>query len=222
MSPNKDAIPIARINQDIERVAEAMKVIVSQKGVVVYGWGDRNGWRKVKLEEYCTVLNKDINELSKKGKHGGLRVKAETFRSMYTHPDVKRGLDEIMDLDKDFYDAAEPPEVFVIDDPEDNGDDDDDVQDGGEGGNGHGNDNDNNDDNIEDDPNDPNLHSKYYRFDDEVAVDDSMDTGKKKSHFCAYPGCTTRFTAVYLFKKHFERVHVKNLKKAEKTKDDME
>jgi hypothetical protein len=34
---NKDAIPIARINQNIERVAEAMKVIVSQKGVVVYG-----------------------------------------------------------------------------------------------------------------------------------------------------------------------------------------
>ena len=48
---NKDAIPIARINQDIERVAEAMKVIISQKGVVVYGWGDRNGWRSVKLRE---------------------------------------------------------------------------------------------------------------------------------------------------------------------------
>ena len=130
---NKDAIPIARINQDIERVAEAMKVIVSQRGVVVYGWGDRNGWRSIKLQEYCSVLNKDFVELSRKGKHGGLRVKAETYKTMYSHSDVKMGLDEIIDLDEDVHDDAanpEPFEAFVLDEPEDG--DNDDVEDGGE------------------------------------------------------------------------------------------
>ena len=211
---NKDAIPIARINQDIERVAEAMKVIVSQRGVVVYGWGDRNGWRSIKLQEYCSVLNKDFAELSRKGKHGGLRVKAETYKTMYSHPDVKMGLDEIIDLDEDVHDAADPEpfEAFVLDEPEDG--DNDDVEDGGGGGgsnsNTHGNSN-NEVPQESDDPDDPDLHAKYYRFDD-----DNMDDGNMKVHYCAYPGCTTRFTAVYLHTKHFYRVHVKNLKKAEK------
>ena len=71
------------IRVTIERVAKAMKVIVSQRGVVVYGWGDKNGWRTIKLQEYCSVLNKDFAELSRKEKHGGLRVKAETYPILY-------------------------------------------------------------------------------------------------------------------------------------------
>ena len=134
---------------------------------------------------------------------------------MYSHPDVKMGLDEIIDLDEDVHDAADPEpfEAFVLDEPEDG--DNDDVEDGGGGGgsnsNTHGNSN-NEVPQESDDPDDPDLHAKYYRFDD-----DNMDDGNMKVHYCAYPGCTTRFTAVYLHKKHFERVHVKNLKKAEKT-----
>ncbi len=74
-------------------------------------------------------MNKDFAELSRKGKHGGLRVKAETYKTMYSHPDVKRGLDEIMDLDGDVHDNGDPEafEAFVLYKPEDG--DNDDVED---------------------------------------------------------------------------------------------
>ena len=160
-------------------------------------------------------MNKDFAELSRKGKHGGLRVKAENYKKMYSHSDVKRGLDEIMDLDEGVHDDADPEpfEAFVLDEPEDV--DNDDVEDIGGGGGSNSNTHGSSDGNNEvDDPDDPGLHAKYYRFDD-----DYMDDGSKKVHYCAYPECTTRFTAVYLNKKHFERVHVKNLRKAERANE---
>ena len=42
---NKDAILIARINQDIERIAGSMKLL--SRGIAAYICGNRNGWRMV-------------------------------------------------------------------------------------------------------------------------------------------------------------------------------
>ena len=151
----------------------------------------------MKLQEYCSVLNKSFAQLSRKEKHGGVRVKLESFKTIYTHPDVQRGLTENKDSGEVFHNDTheEPYEAFVSDEPED-GDYVD--EDGDEGSNN--NPNDNRDSNNEVPP-----HEKYYRFDA-----DYMDNGSTQPHYCAYPGCTTRFTKKYLHTRHYHRVHNKN------------
>ena len=189
---NKDAIPIVRINQDIERVADAMKIIVSQKGTVVYGWGDRNGWRAMMLKEYCAVLNKDFDTLSRKETHGGKRIKSETFKKKYCHPDVQSGLDVLVLDDVDGF-HEDSLEAIVLDELEAENDDDD--EDADRIINNNSNSNGNDSASLQtDDPNDP---AKYYRF----------DANAERKHYCAYPGCTTRFDEKYLHRKHFLRVH---------------
>ncbi len=163
----------------------------------------------MKLQDYCSVLNKDFADLSKKEKHGGVRVKAEHFKTMYTHRDVELGLDEIRNRGEVVHNDTheEPYEAFVLDEPE-VGDYVDEDGDEGSNNNTNGNRDSNNEvPHQRDDPREPNLHQEYYRFDSDY--DGSV--GAKQPHYCAYPGCTTRFTTIYLHRRHFYRVHAKKI-----------
>ena len=87
---NEDAIPIVRINQDIDRVPKSMVTIIEGRGIIQSNLGNREGGRKFDWETYqsCGEYN-ELPKLQKK-ERGGKRTKGD-FKDMYTHDDIEKG-----------------------------------------------------------------------------------------------------------------------------------